>query len=65
MAKSNIGSSFDEFLQEESLLEEITDTAIERVVNWLLPEASEQPKDLGLVKSCTLLGQSRRLTDYY
>ena len=44
MEKSNIGSSFDEFLQEESLLEEVTDTAIERVVNWLLPllpEASE------------------------
>ncbi len=41
MAKSNIGSGFDEFLQEESLLQEVTDTAIERVVNWLLPEASE------------------------
>ena len=48
MEKSNIGSSFDEFLQEESLLEEVTDTAIERVVNWLLPEASEYPKALGL-----------------
>ena len=60
MEKSNIGSSFDEFLQEESLLEEVTDTAIERVVNWLLPEASEQPKDLGLAKSCPFLGRSGR-----
>lgn len=41
MSELNIGSSFDEFLQHESLLEEVTDVAIERVADWLLPEASE------------------------
>ena len=32
---TNIGSSFDAFLQEDSLLEEATEVAIERVVDWL------------------------------
>ncbi|MCD8516431.1 MAG: helix-turn-helix domain-containing protein [Burkholderiaceae bacterium] len=34
MAKKNIGSSFDEFLQEESMLEEATAVAIKRVIAW-------------------------------
>jgi hypothetical protein len=41
MSESNIGSSFDEFLQQENLLEEVTDVAIERVVDWLTLEASD------------------------
>lgn len=41
MSESNIGSSFDEFLQQENLLEEVTDVAIERVEDWLSPEASD------------------------
>ena len=41
MSESHIGSSFDEFLQQESLLEEVTDVAIERVVDWLSLEASD------------------------
>lgn len=39
----NIGSSFDEFLQEESNLEEATEVAIERVVDWLHAEALQNP----------------------
>ena len=31
----NIGSSFDKFLLEESILEEATEVAIERIVDWL------------------------------
>lgn len=32
---TNIGSIFDTFLQEESMLKEATEGAIERVVDWL------------------------------
>ncbi len=34
MPKKNIGSSFDDFLREESMLEEATVVAIERVIAW-------------------------------
>lgn len=36
MAKRNIGSSFDDFLQEEQLLEDATAVAVKRVVAWQL-----------------------------
>lgn len=36
----NIGSNFDTFLQEESILEEATELAIERIVDWLGSEPS-------------------------
>jgi len=36
MAKNNIGSSFDEFLREEQLLEETTAAAVKRVVTYQL-----------------------------
>ncbi len=41
MSESNIGSSFDEFLQQENLLEEVTEVATERIVDWLTLEASD------------------------
>jgi len=34
MAKKNIGSSFDDFLQEEAMLEEATAVAMKRVISW-------------------------------
>ena len=37
---TNIGSGFDAFLQEESMLEEATEVAIERIVDWLGSETS-------------------------
>ena len=36
---TNIGSSFDTFLLEESILEEATEVAIERIVDWLNSKA--------------------------
>ena len=36
MAKRNIGSRFDDFLQEEQLLEEATAVAVKRVVAYQL-----------------------------
>ena len=34
MSKKNIGSSFDDFLKEESLLESSTAIALKRVIDW-------------------------------
>lgn len=41
MSKSNphIGSGFDDFLQEEALLEEVTAVATKRVIAWQIKEA--------------------------
>ena len=39
MSEKNIGSSFDAFLQEESILADVTEVAAERIVDWLGAEA--------------------------
>ena len=38
MAKKNIGSSFDDFLQEEAMLQEATAVAMKRVISWQIAE---------------------------
>ena len=38
MAKKNIGSSFDDFLKEEAMLEEVTAVAMKRVIAWQIAE---------------------------
>jgi transcriptional regulator with XRE-family HTH domain len=38
MDKQNIGSSFDDFLQEEALLEEVSAVALKRVIAWQIAE---------------------------
>ena len=37
--EQHVGSSFDDFLQEEGLLEETTAVAIKRVLAWQIAEA--------------------------
>lgn len=44
MAKSNIGSNFDDFLQEENLLEEVTAVAVKRVVAFQLAQKMSESK---------------------
>lgn len=44
MNDKNIGSSFDSFLHEESILENATEMAIARIVDWLGAKAL---KDFG------------------
>jgi antitoxin HicB len=44
----NLGSSFEDFLEEEGLLEEATATAIKRVLAWQIEEAMKKE---GLSKS--------------
>mgnify|MGYP001045607189 FL=1 len=38
MVKQNIGSSFDDFLQEEAMLDEVTAVALKRVIAWQIAE---------------------------
>ena len=38
MSKKNIGSNFDDFLQEESLLESSTAVALKRVIAWQIDQ---------------------------
>ena len=38
MANKHIGSSFDEFLAEEAILEEATATAMKRVIAWQIEQ---------------------------
>jgi predicted XRE-type DNA-binding protein len=38
MAKKNIGSSFDDFLKEEAMLEEVTAIAMKRVISWQIAQ---------------------------
>lgn len=38
MGKKNIGSSFDDFLQEEAILGDATAVALKRVIAWQIAE---------------------------
>jgi DNA-binding Xre family transcriptional regulator len=38
MGKKNIGSSFDDFLQDEAILEDATAVALKRVIAWQISE---------------------------
>ncbi len=44
MAKRNIGSNFDDFLQEENTLEEVTAVAVKRVVAFQLAQKMKESK---------------------
>ncbi len=44
MKKRNIGSSFDDFLEEEDLLEEAEETAVKRVVAFQIKRAMKVQK---------------------
>lgn len=48
MGKKNIGSSFDDFLNEEAMLEETTAIALKRVISW---QIAEEMKVQGLTKT--------------
>ena len=44
MSKRNIGSSIDDFLQEESLLESSTAVALKRVIAWQIDQEMKAQK---------------------
>lgn len=39
MSKAHLGSQFDEFLEEEGMLQSATATAVKRVIAWQIEEA--------------------------
>lgn len=41
---SPLGSSFEDFLAEEDILEEVTTTAVKRVIAWQIAEAMKAGK---------------------
>lgn len=44
MGRKNIGSSFDDFLNEEALLEVATATAMKRVIAWQIEQEMKKQK---------------------
>lgn len=42
--KGRLGASFDEFLKEEGIYEEVTQTAVKRVIAWQISEIMRQQK---------------------
>jgi hypothetical protein len=44
MANKHIGSSFDDFLVEEGMLEEVTATAMKRIIAWQIAEEMKAQK---------------------
>ena len=52
MGKKNIGSSFDDFLAEEAMLQEATAVAIKRVIAWQIAQemAAQQLTKTALAK---------------
>ena len=44
MSKKHIGSNFDDFLQEESLLESSTAVALKRVIVWQIDQEMKAQK---------------------
>ncbi|HWR29658.1 MAG TPA: helix-turn-helix domain-containing protein [Negativicutes bacterium] len=44
MKAENIGSSFDDFLKEEALMDEATAVAIKRVISWQIDQEMKAQK---------------------
>ena len=44
MAKKNVGSSFDEFLEEEGILEDVSAVAVKRLIAFQLAEKMSEKK---------------------
>ena len=62
MSKKHMGSSIDDFLKAEGILEEAHAEAIKEVVAWQLAEAMKQQK-ISKNKMATLLKTSRTQVD--
>ena len=58
MKEKNIGSSFDEFLQDEGIYEEVTTAAVKRVLVRQLETAMEE-KDLSKTEMARQMKTSR------
>ena len=62
MSKKHLGSSIDNFLKDEGILEEAQVQAVKEVVAWQLAQAMEKKK-ISKNKMATLLKTSRSQVD--
>lgn len=62
MSNIHVGSSFDDFLEEEGIAEEVTAEAILRVVSWLLQEEMRR-KGISKTEMAQRMGTSRAQLD--
>jgi antitoxin HicB len=58
MKKQNIGSDFDAFLAEESVLDEVTAVAVKRVIAWQIAQGMKDQK-LSKTALAARMGTSR------
>ncbi|MEO1582808.1 MAG: helix-turn-helix transcriptional regulator [Pseudomonadota bacterium] len=62
MAKRNIGSSFDDFLEEDGILEEVTAVAVKRYIAYQLTEKMAA-EDLSKAEMARRMDTSRSALD--
>jgi plasmid maintenance system antidote protein VapI len=62
MSKKHMGSSIDDFLKQEGILEEVQAQAIKEVVAWQLAEAMRKKK-ISKARMAALLKTSRTQVD--
>ena len=62
MGKHNIGSRFDDFLQQEAMLEEVTAVALKRVIAWQIAEEMKA-QQLTKARLATRMNTSRAALD--
>ncbi|MEW5814100.1 MAG: XRE family transcriptional regulator [Spirochaetota bacterium] len=62
MNKKYIGESFDDFLKKEDILEDVTDTAVKRVLAFQIQKAMEQ-QSLTKVEMAHRMATSRAALD--
>jgi hypothetical protein len=62
MSDKHMGSSIDEFLQEEGILDEAQTQAVKEVVAWQLAEAMKKQR-ISKARMATLLKTSRTQVD--
>jgi DNA-binding Xre family transcriptional regulator len=62
MAKKNAGSSFDEFLEEEGILEEVSAVAVKRLIAFQLAEKMSE-KNLSKSELARRMATSRSALD--
>lgn len=62
MAKKNVGSNFDDFLEEEGILEEVSAVAVKRVIAFQLTEKMSE-KNLTKTELARRMDTSRSALD--
>jgi len=62
MKKKNVGSNFDDFLEEEGIFEEVQETALKRVLAFQVQKAMEE-KNISKTEMAKKMNTSRSALD--